>query len=289
MPYQMFPFEPPPAYSTREPPHAPPATSQPHETPEELRMDEVYGALVETLNAFTLFKLRYPFCDVNGTSFEEDQLLDEMIKFLTSLVEANRPRKRGGLSEPPTGVPHFQASLYLAAIDVVPSCWHLSGTTAKDNEILGLYVSEGRIRTRAVEHKDQVIKTGTPAAKTMDLSIATAANLGAALHGLSLNEVVDNEKEEPWWINERDAQRATKHLVWIMWNLMPRGWQSQWVTKTTNQGFHNRASGVNWDMFPEQMTFRRLNEMGLWESRSALTIVLRVSGKRYIPPSRPTS
>lgn len=195
------------------------------------------------------------------------QVLHVISHFVRS-IQKDCPRSPQELPPGARGV--LQASLYLAPQHAVPLSdgWHLSGTSEKDNLILGRVVKEARVEpteTQSAGHE----KTGKKAADALRQEAASEPGLWSGLGASSWAEAARPEGRL-WWNSEREARRISEDL------------SNGLMSSARLQG-----AGVSGDPYArvrmtilaEETTFRRLNDMEMWESKSGWTIVVEVSLK----------
>lgn len=194
------------------------------------------------------------------------QLLHLMGEFVNK-VSNDSPRSIQDLPATVRGV--LKADLYMAPQEAVPlsTGWHLSGVSQKDDEIMGRSVQEGRVwptetqSTKQLDDKFAGAVNGFGSQEHPD----RAAGLWSAVNDMALNEPVYDSRGTLWWDNEREAQDLARMLDLQLNLSQERSTMSPW-----NDHVHIK-------MLAEYMTFRRENEMGLWESKSGWTIVMAVT------------
>lgn len=190
------------------------------------------------------------------------QLFNIMSLFL-SKVSKDSPLSENDLPASVHGI--LKADLYVAPQEAVPlsTGWHLSGVSKRDDEIIGRAVQEGRVwptETQSTKTMKQTEANGFGSQSKPD----QVAGLWSAVNNLTLDEAVYETRGTLWWNNEREAQELARALDLQLGSL----------------GRCSRLPGndhVQIEMRAEYMTFRRENEMGLWESKSGWTIVMAVT------------
>lgn len=195
------------------------------------------------------------------------QLLHLMGEFLCK-VSKDSPKSIQDLPASVHGI--LRADLCVAPQEAVPlsSGWHLSGVSQRDDELIGRAVQEGRVwptETHASKQKKEPGADGAESQYRRDL----AKGLWSSIDALSLDEDVCDPRGTLWWNDERKAQDIARTLNL---QLLPRS--------STLNGADilnmDRNSYVQIEVRAEDMTFRRENEMGLWESKSGWTVVMAV-------------
>lgn len=265
--YDEEPYEPPPAYSATPHPKPPLLQTAPgaKQTKIEQALLEFQGRIQESITQNHQAQLG------DGTETYREvrrQLLNLMSEFLGKVAK-DSPKSVEDLPASVHGI--LKADLYVAPQEAVPlsSGWHLSGVSQRDDEIIGRAVQEGRVwpsETMSLKQKkgadaDRVGLLGKP---------EHAAGLWSAVDALSLNEAECEPRGTLWWNNEREAKEIARNLDV---QLLSRS--SMWPEAEVPQRDGNTYVQIK--MRAEDTTFRRENEMGLWESKSGWTIVMAVT------------
>lgn len=257
--YDDEPFEPPPAYSEISTPGPSPSSSSLPSTSSAGQRTKVQDGLWEFQERIHE-AMTQNHQDRLTYGSEEDreirrQLMHLMSEFLGK-VSKDSPKSIKDLPASVHGI--LKADLYMAPQEAVPlsSGWHLSGVSPRDDEIIGRAVQEGRVwptETQSSKLKKESEASGAGSQSKPDHE----AGLWAAVDGLSLDEAVCEPRGTLWWNDEREAQQVARAL--------------------DLQLLSCRNTYVQINMRAEYMTFRRENEMGLWESKSGWTIVMAVT------------
>lgn len=259
------PFEPPPAYSARPEPDSSSWPSSSHPICNQTKIQEALSAFQYRLQEAVTQNHQGQRKD--GTEQDREirrQLLHLMGEFLNK-VSNDSPRSIQDLPATVQGL--LQADLYMAPQEAVPlsTGWHLSGVSQKDDEIVGRVVQEGRVwPTETQSTKQDKIpeaSNGSGSPEQPD----RAAGLWSAVNDMALDEPFYDSRGTLWWDKEREAQELARTLD-LQLNL--------------SQGDSAMSPGndhVQIKMLAEYMTFRRENDMGLWESKSGWTIVMAVT------------
>lgn len=259
--YDDEPLEPPPAYSARPDPGS--SFSPSSSAAQPTKIHEALWAFQNQIQEAVTQNHQNQL--THGTEEDREvrrQLFNLMSDFL-SKVSKDSPKSIDDLPASVHGI--LKADLYVAPQEAVPlsSGWHLSGVSQRDDEIIGRAVQEGRVwptETQSTKLKKDVQTNGYGSQNKPD----QAARLWSAIDGLTLDEALHETKGTLWWNNERESQDIAQALDSQLTSL----WDSSMLDGNDHAQIKIRA---------EYMTFRRENEMGLWESKSGWTIVMAVT------------
>ncbi|KAJ4415728.1 hypothetical protein N0V82_007157 [Gnomoniopsis sp. IMI 355080] len=265
--YDAEPIELPPTYSARPEPGS--SSLPTGSTTQPTKIQEALWAFQDRLQEAVLQnhqdRVNY------GTEQEREvrrQLFNLMSGFLGK-VSKDSPRSLQDLPASVHGT--LKADLYVAPQEAVPlsSGWHLSGVSQRDDEIIGRAVQEGRVwptetpksTTNKQKDNDSPEANGSRESQSRP---DQDAGLWSAIAGLALDDAVYETQGTLWWNDERAAQELARTLdLWLV--LL---WRSSMLPGNDH---------VQVKISAEYMTFRRENEMGLWESKSGWTIAMAVT------------
>lgn len=242
--------EPPPAYSPPLDSLLPPAS---HSGETKVQYNFANLSLEHTYN---------PSAFPQAPTQETPEVMEQLLRLTSDFVRQAQDAYPALRHDIPGG--KLTATLHIAPDEAVPASdgWHLTQASQTDDMLRGQIVSMARVRASKIQKvagmdQKQVEEMSGglqyDSRPPVDLLFPTAAPSGPL-----------------WWGEGRQAHMLSQ-------NLNTRIQELQGEKRGQKHEFKDDSPGLTkLSLTAEETTFRRSNSMGLWESKSGWTIVVRV-------------